>query len=118
MEYPEDAVINMNAERKVSISHVFFIISSIFIKICGICFETRSKRESSSIVEAHCLTSHCPPSVLHENEGEEECPSDSYRPPSHRVDGACCPIQPGYDRFTDHITSSLGYFMFIEVETL
>ncbi|GMS80398.1 hypothetical protein PENTCL1PPCAC_2573 [Pristionchus entomophagus] len=45
--------------------------------------------------ESHCLSAHCPPSVLHENEGEEECPSDSHRPPSHRVEGACCPIQPG-----------------------
>ncbi|GMT11597.1 hypothetical protein PFISCL1PPCAC_2894, partial [Pristionchus fissidentatus] len=45
--------------------------------------------------EAHCATALCPPSVLHENEGEEECPTDSHRPPIHRTEGACCPVQPG-----------------------
>ncbi|PAV75131.1 hypothetical protein WR25_13594 [Diploscapter pachys] len=55
-------------------------------KCCDV-FECRKQ-------EAHCANTPCPLRVLDEDEGVEECPPDSIRPPTHVPNGACCPIRP------------------------
>uniref|UniRef100_A0A1I7XI95 IGFBP N-terminal domain-containing protein n=1 Tax=Heterorhabditis bacteriophora TaxID=37862 RepID=A0A1I7XI95_HETBA len=45
--------------------------------------------------ELHCLSVHCPPHVLEEDGGVDECPADSIRPAIHIPQRTCCPIKPG-----------------------